>query len=643
MFCSQCGKKLPDDAKFCMFCGTKVIADDQETESEVPPSLPTKTESTKLEDKKCQNDEAVKTFNLLGTSINFTKKWDTYMNIRAPFSEASFVESTNFKSEYDDEIQCYEDIEEKALELLTNYLNRSIEEGVEYLVALNIHDFDNNRLYHLCESDFQDDYDTYIEPIIDGLNKVADREQKIDTIRKIQRAGRSGSWVGGGFGISGALKGALMAGALNAGANILHGIGDAATDASDRENITNIKKEIFDKADICGQFEECVSNAYFHIFNVIIKIMCVNKLGGLEKDDIEYFNSVVNSNALRSRKNILNSQFGNKEISIEDYKKQLLQLLQLNPADVEIYLRLYDYFINTEETYKECISLAEYVGYKNMVSVYSVSVDIEKLEDMINSCTDKESDIEQCLNALRQQKIINPNLVEYDKESLAEYENGLLLRLKSRDKNYGYGWEKKLIEFAQHGDVESQFTLGYSYFNGDKVEQDFVEAFKWYLMAAKQGNARSQHAIAYQYFTGSGVGKDEKCAFQWFSEAAEQGLDSSQQTLGLLYSEGRGVLKNDIESVNWYTKAAEQGNASAQYSLGYMYLSGTGGVTQNLSKAINLLTQSAEKGNAKAQHVIGFCYLKGLGVVANREEATKWLQLAANQGITGAQELLSGM
>jgi uncharacterized membrane protein YvbJ len=45
MFCSQCGKKLPDDAKFCMFCGTKVITvDDQDVENKVSPPLQLKTQ-----------------------------------------------------------------------------------------------------------------------------------------------------------------------------------------------------------------------------------------------------------------------------------------------------------------------------------------------------------------------------------------------------------------------------------------------------------------------------------------------------------------------------------------------------------------------------------------------------------------------
>ena len=56
---------------------------------------------------------------------------------------------------------------------------------------------------------------------------------------------------------------------------------------------------------------------------------------------------------------------------------------------------------------------------------------------------------------------------------------------------------------------------------------------------------------------------------------------------------------------------------------------------------IATLTKAAEQGNADAQHDLGVCYIKGEGVEEDFEQAKFWLEKAAAQGHSDAQELLS--
>lgn len=46
-------------------------------------------------------------------------------------------------------------------------------------------------------------------------------------------------------------------------------------------------------------------------------------------------------------------------------------------------------------------------------------------------------------------------------------------------------------------------------------------------------------------------------------------------------------------------------------------------------------------GNAESQHALGLCYLLGEGVEEDFEQAKFWLEKAADQGHSDAQELLS--
>ena len=61
---------------------------------------------------------------------------------------------------------------------------------------------------------------------------------------------------------------------------------------------------------------------------------------------------------------------------------------------------------------------------------------------------------------------------------------------------------------AEQGDAVAQFNLGYIYDNADGVQQDFKEAFKWYLKAAaEQRYAPAQFSVGLMYEYGTGVPK----------------------------------------------------------------------------------------------------------------------------------------
>jgi TPR repeat protein len=93
---------------------------------------------------------------------------------------------------------------------------------------------------------------------------------------------------------------------------------------------------------------------------------------------------------------------------------------------------------------------------------------------------------------------------------------------------------------------------------------------------ADQGDAIAQFNLGQMYREGEGVEKDAKEAFKWYQKAADQGLAIAQFSLGLMYGNGLGVEQDFKEAVKWYHKAADQGDAGAQYSLGVMYGMGNG-------------------------------------------------------------------
>ena len=65
------------------------------------------------------------------------------------------------------------------------------------------------------------------------------------------------------------------------------------------------------------------------------------------------------------------------------------------------------------------------------------------------------------------------------------------------------------------------------------------------------------------YEEGLGVDQDYLEAAKWYKKAAEQGLADAQYNLASLYHDGRGVTPDFILAHMWYNLAAAQGNPNA--------------------------------------------------------------------------------
>ena len=114
---------------------------------------------------------------------------------------------------------------------------------------------------------------------------------------------------------------------------------------------------------------------------------------------------------------------------------------------------------------------------------------------------------------------------------------------------------EELLKRSKQGDLDAQIELGNCYYNGKGVEQDYLEAIKWYLKAANQGNASSQDMLGDCYYNGKGVEQDYLEAVKWYSKAANQGNKWSQNSLGRCYKNGYGIERNPYEAVKWYEKS----------------------------------------------------------------------------------------
>jgi len=78
--------------------------------------------------------------------------------------------------------------------------------------------------------------------------------------------------------------------------------------------------------------------------------------------------------------------------------------------------------------------------------------------------------------------------------------------------------------------------VGAAYATGDGVPQDYVEAVRWFAMAAEQGHVVSQATLGAYYWAGRGVPQDQVKAYFWSVLAQAGGDEASKYRVSVLAS-----------------------------------------------------------------------------------------------------------
>ena len=95
--------------------------------------------------------------------------------------------------------------------------------------------------------------------------------------------------------------------------------------------------------------------------------------------------------------------------------------------------------------------------------------------------------------------------------------------------NVGEVAQKEMLQLAEAGDAELQFSLGVMYEHGEGVRQDYAEAARWYRKAAEQGQAEAQYNLCMMYYVGQGVNQDHEQAMEWCRSSADKRYLSAQK------------------------------------------------------------------------------------------------------------------
>ena len=81
---------------------------------------------------------------------------------------------------------------------------------------------------------------------------------------------------------------------------------------------------------------------------------------------------------------------------------------------------------------------------------------------------------------------------------------------------------------------------------------------------AKAGDPKAQYRLGYDYYLGHGIAQDYAQAAVWWRKSADQGFAYAQNNLGVLYNSGKGVPQSYSEAYFWQNLAAAGANGDLQ-------------------------------------------------------------------------------
>ena len=149
---------------------------------------------------------------------------------------------------------------------------------------------------------------------------------------------------------------------------------------------------------------------------------------------------------------------------------------------------------------------------------------------------------------------------------------------------------------AEIGIAEAQFNIGLMHYHGQGVPQDFVEAVKWYRLAADQEFLAARNYLGKMHFSGQGTPQGYLEAVKWYRLAAEQNNSNAQLNLGIIYEYGLGLPQNNTMAHTWYQMAANNGYKQA---FEYMADRATQMTTEDIIKAQSMARECINSGYKK--------------------------------------------
>lgn len=232
MFCQQCGAKLPENSRFCPMCGAGAAA----------------ASSTSKAQETATPDEV--TIPLLGKTVRFDASIELYVALRQEFSDLGDDISREFSHTFYEKYRDMDTFVHSFPKDFSGMFKEATGRMNEFLSEIQIFGVTQDELTPYVEKYCGRTY-LELQGIMAQYDEIVGEQEEMRQYRQARKDGR-GRWVGGGFGLTGAAKGAMKAGAANMATGALHSIGNAIGNMGSAISAANAKSALFNSGiDVC--------------------------------------------------------------------------------------------------------------------------------------------------------------------------------------------------------------------------------------------------------------------------------------------------------------------------------------------------------------------------------------------------------
>jgi TPR repeat protein len=128
---------------------------------------------------------------------------------------------------------------------------------------------------------------------------------------------------------------------------------------------------------------------------------------------------------------------------------------------------------------------------------------------------------------------------------------------------------------------------------------DARKSYDFFLRAAQAEIWSAAWYVGMKLLNGEGVEANEAEAYRWVRKSGEGGDLEGQISTAVMLALGQGVAENDAEARTWYEKAAKRRSAHGMRGLGVMLYTGEGGPAET-ARGYAYLELAAEGGDENA-------------------------------------------
>ena len=311
---------------------------------------------------------------IMGFKYEPTVEQLNYVKIKKEYEELAKNISIEYFEMFEEKYSDVKQVISDGVDFLHQYFEKAIEYSLTKLSESKIYTYGKEDLISKCkEKEIIDFYINEFEDIKDEFLQITNEADSERLYRELRKESR-GKFVGGGFGVEGAIKGAATAGAMNIVTGMTHSffnfIGNTITASSE-----NKKKELLFKA-VGKRLSSSLFDSIRYVYFVMMDIF--SKEGKLKFK--------LPSNEENKKSNALFENLSSGRIPEDEQPTIIYEILKINPYDPNFYEWIIS---NYGDQDNEVENFAKTFG----IDVHSMKKYI--IDDPINQLLDISEDIHQ--------------------------------------------------------------------------------------------------------------------------------------------------------------------------------------------------------------------------------------------------------